>query len=64
MAGFSGGYKAIMPGIADIDAILRYHNAARIGHPRSAWDGWSLTHAGIDPPQRIVLPVISASTSC
>ncbi|CAG0931834.1 lactate racemase [Thermoflexales bacterium] len=37
MAGFSGGYKAIMPGIADIAAILRYHNAARIGHPRSAW---------------------------
>jgi nickel-dependent lactate racemase len=37
MAGFSGGYKAVMPGIADIDAILRYHNAARIGHPRSAW---------------------------
>ena len=37
MAGFSGGYKAIMPGIADIDAILRYHNAARIGHPRSTW---------------------------
>jgi nickel-dependent lactate racemase len=37
MAGFSGGYKAIMPGIADIDAILRYHTAARIGHPRSAW---------------------------
>jgi nickel-dependent lactate racemase len=37
MAGFSGGYKAIMPGIADIDAILRYHNAARIGHSRSTW---------------------------
>lgn len=37
MAGFSGGYKAIMPGIADIDSILRYHNAARIGHPRSTW---------------------------
>lgn len=37
MAGFSGGYKAIMPAIADIDSILRYHNAARIGHPRSAW---------------------------
>ena len=37
MAGFSGGYKAIMPGIADIDTILRYHNAARIGHPRSTW---------------------------
>jgi nickel-dependent lactate racemase len=37
MAGFSGGYKAVMPGIADIDAILRYHNAARIGHPHSTW---------------------------
>jgi len=37
MAGFSGGYKAIMPGIADIATILRYHNAARIGHPRSTW---------------------------
>ncbi len=37
MAGFSGGYKAIMPGIADIAAIMRYHNAARIGHPRSTW---------------------------
>jgi nickel-dependent lactate racemase len=37
MAGFSGGYKAVMPGIADIDCILRYHNAARIGHPRSTW---------------------------
>jgi len=37
MAGFSGGYKAIMPGIADIATIMRYHNAARIGHPRSTW---------------------------
>ena len=37
IAGFSGGYKAVMPGIADIDSILRYHNAARIGHPRSTW---------------------------
>jgi nickel-dependent lactate racemase len=37
MAGFSGGYKAVMPGLADIDALLRYHNAARIGHPRSTW---------------------------
>ena len=37
MAGFSGGYKAIMPGIADIESILRYHNAARIGHSRSKW---------------------------
>ncbi len=37
MAGFSGGCKAVMPGIVDIDSIMRYHNAARIGHPRSTW---------------------------
>ncbi len=37
MAGFSGGCKAVMPGIVDIDSIMRYHNVARIGHPRSTW---------------------------
>ena len=37
MAGFSGGYKGIFPAIADIDAIMRYHNAVNIGHPRSTW---------------------------
>jgi len=36
-AGFSGGYKAVMPGIADIDSIMLYHNAERIGDPRSTW---------------------------
>lgn len=37
MAGFSGGYKAVLPGIAGVDAIMHYHSAANIGHPRSTW---------------------------
>ena len=37
MAGFSGGYKAVFPGITDINSILDYHRAEIIGHPRSTW---------------------------
>lgn len=37
MAGYSGGYKAIFPGVADLTSILHYHRAEMIGHPRSAW---------------------------
>lgn len=37
MAGFSGGYKAVMPGIASIDAIMHYHGAPVIGDPNSTW---------------------------
>ena len=37
MAGFSGGYKAVCPGVMDIASIMRYHNAATIGHPKSTW---------------------------
>jgi len=37
MAGFSGGYKASFPGVASLDAIMHYHNAANIGHPKSTW---------------------------
>jgi nickel-dependent lactate racemase len=36
-AGFSGGPKGIMPGIAGIDTILHFHNAQMIGHPKSTW---------------------------
>lgn len=36
-AGFSGGYKAVMPGIADIASIMEYHSAPFIGHPKSTW---------------------------
>jgi nickel-dependent lactate racemase len=37
MAGFSGGYKGIFPAVADIDSILRYHDARTIGDPCSTW---------------------------
>jgi nickel-dependent lactate racemase len=37
MAGFSGGYKGVFPALADIDSIMRYHNASTIGDPRSTW---------------------------
>ncbi len=37
MAGFSGGAKAVFPGIAAIDAIMRYHDARMIGHAKTTW---------------------------
>lgn len=37
MAGFSGGYKGIFPGVADVDSILEYHSASIIADPRSTW---------------------------
>lgn len=37
MAGFSGGYKGAFPAVADVQSIMRYHDAAMIGHPRSTW---------------------------
>jgi len=37
MAGYSGGYKAVFPGVASVESILHYHNAENIGHPRSTW---------------------------
>lgn len=36
-AGFSGGPKGIMPGIAGIETIQTFHNAQMIGDPRSTW---------------------------
>ncbi len=37
MAGFSGGYKAVFPGVAGLEAIMHYHRAEAIGHPKSTW---------------------------
>lgn len=37
MAGFSGGYKAVFPGVAGIDSIMAYHGVSNIGHPGSTW---------------------------
>ena len=36
-AGFSGGAKGIIPGLAGIQTIQALHNAPLIGHPRSTW---------------------------
>lgn len=36
-AGFSGGGKAIMPGLARLDTIMRNHRAAHIDDPRARW---------------------------
>ncbi|WFB35981.1 nickel-dependent lactate racemase [Kiritimatiellota bacterium B12222] len=37
MAGFSGGYKAVFPGVSGVESILHYHNAENIGHAQSTW---------------------------
>jgi nickel-dependent lactate racemase len=36
-AGFSGGAKGIIPGLAGLQTIQHLHNAPLIGHPRSTW---------------------------
>ncbi|MDQ0340055.1 nickel-dependent lactate racemase [Caldalkalibacillus uzonensis] len=36
-AGFSGGPKGIMPGIAGIETIMTFHNARMIGDPLATW---------------------------
>jgi lactate racemase len=36
-AGFSGGGKAIMPGMASLDTILANHSAQNIAHPQATW---------------------------
>ncbi|MFC4768080.1 nickel-dependent lactate racemase [Effusibacillus consociatus] len=36
-AGFSGGPKGIMPGVAGLETILTFHNARMIGDPLATW---------------------------
>jgi nickel-dependent lactate racemase len=36
-AGFSGGPKGIVPGVAGITTIMHLHNAEMIGHPGATW---------------------------
>ncbi len=36
-AGFSGGPKGVVPGVAGIQTIMHLHNAEMIGHPSSTW---------------------------
>ncbi len=36
-AGYSGGGKAMMPGICGAEAIMANHDARMIGHPKATW---------------------------
>lgn len=36
-AGFSGGGKACMPGLALLESVLRNHSAGNINHPKATW---------------------------
>lgn len=36
-AGFSGGPKAVLPGVADLEAVMDNHNARMIADPKSTW---------------------------
>lgn len=36
-AGFSGGPKAVLPGISDAEAVMDNHNAVMIADPNSTW---------------------------
>ena len=36
-AGFSGGPKAVLPGIADMESILDNHGAGPLSHPQATW---------------------------
>jgi len=36
-AGFSGGPKAVLPGMSDIKSIMRNHNALRIASEKATW---------------------------
>ncbi len=36
-AGFSGGPKAIMPGVAGLNTVMSNHGARNIGDPQAAW---------------------------
>ena len=40
-AGFSGGGKAVMPGMAGLRTVLGNHDAGMVGHPRATW---GITH--------------------
>ena len=54
-AGFSGGPKAVLPGIAGIEAILDNHGPAMVSDPRATWtvtDGNPIWEEMLDIAQR------------
>jgi nickel-dependent lactate racemase len=61
-AGFSGGSKAIVPGVAGLRTIQHFHRASLIAHPRTTWgdiagnplQGLSREMVALCPPHFIV----------
>lgn len=39
-AGFSGGSKAIVPGVAGLRTVRHFHRASLIAHPKTTWGEW------------------------
>jgi nickel-dependent lactate racemase len=68
-AGFSGGPKGIVPGVAGIKTIMHLHNAQMIGHPKSTWalldgnpvQGEIREAVGMAPPQFMVNVALNAT---
>jgi nickel-dependent lactate racemase len=68
-AGFSGGPKGIVPGVAGIKTIMHLHNAQMIGHPNSTWarlegnpvQGEIREAVAMAPPQFMVNVAVNAS---
>lgn len=57
-AGFSGGGKAVMPGMAHLDTVMANHNARNIDDPRAQWavlDGNPI-HDEVDEAVALVKP--------
>lgn len=61
-AGFSGGSKAVIPGIAGLKTVQHFHRATLIAHPRTTWglttdnplQQLTRTMTAACPPQAIV----------
>ena len=68
-AGFSGGSKAVVPGIAGLATVQHFHRASLIAHPRTTWGATSdnplqqLTRrmTAVCPPQAIVNVLLNRS---
>jgi nickel-dependent lactate racemase len=68
-AGFSGGPKGVVPGVAGIETIMHLHNARMIGDPNSTWaqlkgnpvQGEIREAVAMAPPQFMVNVAVNAS---
>ncbi|MFL6239702.1 MAG: nickel-dependent lactate racemase [Actinomycetes bacterium] len=64
-AGFSGGPKAVCPGLAALPTVLEAHSPARIAHPRATWlatDG-NPVHDFVRAATRLAPPTLSVDVT-